>query len=89
LSKLQPGVKAGLGYGERSSGPREDGLRQSCQWCYSHTCGNLLSTSIATTFPLMYKRLKLQQKKAIATALELPTSAIGDDLAVATTGRLQ
>ena len=48
-----------------------------------------INASTTTTFPLMSTRLKLQQKKAIATALELPTSATGDDLTVMITGKLQ
>ena len=44
------------------------------------------NASATATFPLM---TKLLQKKAIASALELPSSAIGDDVKVMITGKLQ
>jgi len=41
------------------------------------TSTSVINASTKTTFPLMSKRPKLQQKKAIATALESSTSAWG------------
>ena len=83
----------GLGYSERSSIVlREMNFEKAASVVIPTsvvTSTSAINVSTTTTFPLMSKRLKLQQKKAIATALELPTSATGDDLTVMITGKLQ
>ena len=53
------------------------------------TSTSATNASTTTTFPLMSKRLKLEQKKTIASALELPSSATGEDLLVMVTGKLK
>ena len=53
------------------------------------TSTSATNASATATFPLMSKRFELQQKKAIASALELPSSATVDDLTITITGKLQ
>jgi len=81
----------GLGYSERSSIVlgKVDFEKAASVVTSVVTSTSANNASTTTTFPLLSKRLKLQQKKAIATALELSTSATGDDLRVIITGKLQ